>query len=160
MNRFIGVRKSDGSHETCTCLAVLRMAKGLRSNNKKALRTVRRQKLVENPEWLADAEAKRQEVMARVLAGDKPTPPEPGMAGMDVEAAQPPSATAASAPAAAATKPKGRTKAKMVTSTGKVHLTKKKALKLRKKQAAGNDLWKQTGAMSFHSKKMKRTGGR
>lgn len=31
-----------------------------------------RQKLVENPEWLATAEAKRQEVMARVLGSDKP----------------------------------------------------------------------------------------
>lgn len=43
-------------------------------------------------------------------------------------------------------------------STGKVHLTKKKAMKLRKKQAAGNDLWKQTGPMAFHSRKSRRKG--
>lgn len=32
----------------------------------------RRQKLAENPEWHAKAEANRQELMARVLATDKP----------------------------------------------------------------------------------------
>jgi hypothetical protein len=102
------------------------MAKGLRSNNKKALRTVRRcapglrptsgrprrgchagllsscitrgsqracvlvvlqqhprqvghvrcrQKIAENPEWLATAEAKRQEVLARLIDSDKPAVP-------------------------------------------------------------------------------------
>lgn len=43
-------------------------------------------------------------------------------------------------------------------STGKVPLTKKKAMKLKtKKQQAGNDLWKQGTAMSFHNKRKKRT---
>lgn len=43
-------------------------------------------------------------------------------------------------------------------SPGVIHLTKKKAMKLRKKQAAGNDLWKQTAPMAFHSRKSKRKG--
>ena len=43
-------------------------------------------------------------------------------------------------------------------SPGVIHLTKKKAMKLRKKQAAGNDLRKQTAPMAFHSRKSKRKG--
>jgi hypothetical protein len=43
-------------------------------------------------------------------------------------------------------------------SPGKIHMTKKKAMKLRKKQAIGDDLWKQTAPMAFHSRKSRRKG--
>jgi len=45
----------------------------------------------------------------------------------------------------------------LMRSTGKIHLTKKKSMKLKKnKQQAGNDLWKQGSAMSFHNKRKKK----
>ncbi|KAL4422360.1 hypothetical protein ABPG75_008557 [Micractinium tetrahymenae] len=56
------------------------MAKGLRSKSKRRFRTLKRQSVVQAP-WQIEAEQKKQEALAAVLAAPKPAPAEGGEGG-------------------------------------------------------------------------------
>jgi len=128
------------------------MAKSLRSNNKKALRTVRRQKLAADPKWQSKAEEDRLAVMARVLNAPKASEVGEGVAGMDLDVSP---AQTRSASAVAAQAPVDEAQ-KMVISTGKIQLTKKKAMKLkRQKKLKSEASWKSGTVSAFHDNKRK-----
>lgn len=66
------------------------MGKSVRSNSQKALRTVRRQKVYDETPWLQEAERKRQEALAKVLAAEAPRPSEPELEMNTMEETQVP----------------------------------------------------------------------
>lgn len=65
------------------------MAKSARSNRKKALRSVRREKVVNQTKWVAEAERKRQETLAKCMAADPIPVPEPPQDAARMEVQKP-----------------------------------------------------------------------
>lgn len=142
------------------------MAKSLRSNNKKALRTVRRKTLAKDPKWQVAAEQERLGVMARILAAPQPSAQgEEGQSTINTEDPQTAGDKAAASPsaagAAASMDLEGGSAAPSQgkASSGGLQLTKKKLMKRRRQQALKSEAsWKSGTVSAFHvkSRKLKR----